>query len=287
MKTKNLWHPTLLSLCHLISTEMHGQVLAPPPLHSYEKIHNSNRIPPKYAHLREADVMWSKRVWRRIDLHQKMNLPYYYPIKPIEDRLSLFEVITNGIFKEGTITAYSPGPLGNNDEFTLPMTNEDAFNRVVTYDSIEVYIIDRDVYEWMPDTQKFTSADVRMYEVMEEWFFDKQRSVMDVRIIGICPLVEKRDNETGEVRGLMPIFWVYFPQLRYELAKYEAFNRQNGVRLTYDDMFQKRFFDSYIIKEDNVYDRFISEYRAGLDALLEADQIKNEIFTYEHDLWHY
>ena len=37
----------------------------------------------QYAHLREADVMWSKRVWRTIDLREKMNHPLYYPEEPI------------------------------------------------------------------------------------------------------------------------------------------------------------------------------------------------------------
>jgi hypothetical protein len=49
----------------------------------------------------------------------------------------------------------------------------------------------------------------------------------------------------------------------------------------------KRMFSSTIIKEGNVYDRRIDQYMVGLDALLEAQNIKNEIFNFEHDLWEY
>lgn len=288
MKAKLIAHPAMVILCLLLTqqTMVKAQVLTPPPQGVFPPNPSDNSIVP-YPHIREADVMWSKKVWRRIDLRQKMNYPYYYPIDPIADRKSLFEVICIGLFTNGTLTAYDPGALGNNDDFTLPLSMDEAKNKIITYDSVEVYMIEEDETIRIPDTTTITSADVVMYEIKEEWFFDKQRSVMDVRIIGICPMIEKKDEETGEIRGLMPLFWIYFPALRYEITNYQAFNKQNGVRLTYDDMFQKRMFTSYIIKEDNVYDRFINEYTVGLDALLEAERIKNEIFFYEHDLWHY
>jgi hypothetical protein len=46
-------------------------------------------------------------------------------------------------------------------------------------------------------------------------------------------------------------------------------------------------FGSTIVKESSVMDRKINEYMVGLDALLEAERIKTEIFNIEHDLWEY
>ena len=57
--------------------------------------------------------------------------------------------------------------------------------------------------------------------------------------------------------------------------------------MTFDDIFHKRFFNSYIVKESNKYDRKINAYKTGVDALLEAEAIQNEIFNLEHDLWEY
>ena len=109
---------------------------------------------------------------------------------------------------------------------------------------------------------------------------------MDVRIIGICPVVD--DYLNGVFRGYKPLFWVYFPEARPIFAKAEVFNRHNSAkRLTYDDVFWKRMFNSYIYKEENVYDRVITDYATGLDALLESERIKTEIFNFEHDLWEY
>ena len=42
--------------------------------------HIMNRKPIPYAPVREADVMWKRRIWRVIDLREKINLPLYFPL---------------------------------------------------------------------------------------------------------------------------------------------------------------------------------------------------------------
>ena len=144
-------------------------------------------------------------------------------------------------------------------------------------------------YDWYDTVivKEFNPIDVRQIRLKEDWFFDKQRSVQDVRIIGICPVVDDVD-EKGEYKGTKPLFWIYFPEARPLLAKTEVFNRFNDAeRRTFDDLFWKRFFGSYVIKESNVYDRKISDYATGLNALMESDRVKNDLFNFEHDLWEF
>ena len=113
---------------------------------------------------------------------------------------------------------------------------------------------------------------------------------MGVRIVGLCPLQEGQDEVTGRLDGSYnPLFWVRFEEARNILVNAEAFNlmKNDAERRTYDDIFWKRMFSSVIVKEANVMDRKISEYMIGLDALLEAERVKAEIFNIEHDLWEY
>ncbi|HLG02044.1 MAG TPA: gliding motility protein GldN, partial [Bacteroidia bacterium] len=132
-----------------------------------------------------------------------------------------------------------------------------------------------------------TAKDIKAYWIKEDWFFDRQRSVMDVRIIGLCPLQEKLAPNSNDIEGFKPLFWVYFPACRNLFARQEIFNTRNDAqRMTLDDVFFKRMFQSYVRKESNVYDRPINSYYTGLDALLEADRVKDDIFKMEHDLWH-
>ena len=114
--------------------------------------------------------------------------------------------------------------------------------------------------------------------------------MLDVRILGIAPMQEDKDEVNNKPLGTFsPIFWVYFPDARKVLINAEVFNlvKNDAERRTYDDIFWKRMFSSTIVKEANVMNRRIDEYMVGLDALLEAERIKTEIFNIEHDLWEY
>ncbi|MFM2201983.1 MAG: hypothetical protein RL040_1183, partial [Bacteroidota bacterium] len=114
-----------------------------------------------------------------------------------------------------------------------------------------------------------------------------QRSERYVRIIGIAPVIRKK-SEGGVERGLADLFWLYYPECRYLFNNYDVFNTHNGAQqMTFDQLFQMRMFQGYIVKEDNVYNREIDDSWKGVDALLESEKIKNELFTLEHDLWHY
>jgi gliding motility associated protien GldN len=175
------------------------------------------------------------------------------------------------------------------DEFKVPMSKTSIQTLFVQIDSNQVENAnDPGTYIWVNDTNNLTSDKIKAYWMKEDWFFDKQRSVMDVRILGLCPMKEKADPSSGEIIGYVPLFWVYFPECRPIFARSEVYNTKNDVeRRTLDDVFWKRMFSSYVHKESNVYDRFMNSYSTGIDALLESDRVKNDIFVYEHDLWHF
>ncbi len=254
----------------------------------YQPEHTLERRIIPYSPLREADVMWLKRVWRRIDLREKINHPFYFPEKPEQGRKSLFDVIKESILNDGTLTAYDPGPLGDDDMFTKRMTPDEVRSLLSKVDTVYSENLLTGEMEQQLVPMDVKSTDVKWYEIKEEWFFDRQRSVMEVRIIGISPMLAKKDELTGEFRGLKKLFWIYYPEARYVFVKAEVFNRGNDVeRRTYEDIFWKRQFGSYIVKKSNVYNRTIDQYKKGLDALLEAEELKKEIFEMEHDLWSY
>ena len=242
-----------------------------------------NRKPVPYTYLRDADVMWSRRIWRVIDLREKINLPLYFPLMPTNCLYSLFDIIKKNVIS-GQLSAYGNPVM--DDQFTIQLGKTEIEKTFFRADTIEVDDLSGGIEKRVVITEVMPQ-DIKQYWIKEDWFFDKQRSVLDVRIIGIAPLKESKD-ENGDVRGYTPMFWIYFPELRQFLAKNPVYNRgNNGPRLSFDDLFWKRQFSSYIRKADNVYDRAIAEYKQGLDALLESEAIKEDIFNFEHDLWHF
>ncbi|MGZ4078400.1 MAG: type IX secretion system ring subunit PorN/GldN, partial [Bacteroidia bacterium] len=176
------------------------------------------------------------------------------------------------------------------DEFRYDMTKSEIEGLLVKWDSTATTEDPNNPGTFIsaPTKNEITTDKVWQYWVKEDWFFDKQRSVLDVRIIGLCPLIEKK-TETGESTGSSsPLFWIYFPEARPVFANQEVYMRHNDAeRRTFEDIFWKRMFSSYIRKESNVYDRGIYDYKSGLDLLLESERVKNDIFMYEHDLWHF
>ncbi len=266
-----------------LSLASFGQDVLLPPDYSYDKDYYPDRVAVPYPPIRKADVFWQTRIWRVIDLREKINHPLYYPTAPTNGRISLMSVLLKGVY-EGTITAYN----ADNDEFKSPLTIEEVKAKLVKIDTVPRF--DPYTGEQLPDTVMKTEIDpsmVTMFRIKEDVIFDRQRSVLEYRILGMCPVRDQYDAN-GEWEGYRADFWIYFPQARNLLVKYEVFNRFNdGQRLTYDDWFFKRLFSSYVIKESNVYDRYIVNYESGLGALLESERIENHTFEFEHDLWEY
>ncbi len=279
----------LVTLCCALLFAFGGQAQTQSVLDgAYVKETNLTKRVVPYPSLREADVMYVRRIWQDIDLRQKINQMFYFPVDPIEDRKNLFDVIRYALETEGSLTAYSTGPAGDDDEFRYTMTPSEVdsmLNPIVIIPQFDP--VTGEVIGSMEAATTINSQDIVRYRVKEDWVWDRQRSQRHIRIIGLAPIIEKKDDE-GNSQGLAPLFWLYYPECRYVFANAECYNYENDAqRRTFEEIFQKRYFSSYIIKETNVFDRSISDYAQGIDALLESERIKDELFTIEHDLWHY
>ncbi len=237
----------------------------------------------EYAHLREADAFWSKRVYRIIDLREKINQPLYYPIKEMNDGRKSFITILLDEIKAGRVTAFEPM------EGKVNTTYSDIEQRMgAGSQTIQVPINDQGQTKDTVVTIAPKPEDVKQIMLYEEWYFNKKLSRLDVRIIALQPLWMGQDSETGDMRR-MPIFWVNFDDLRDALSKQEVYLPNNDAqRLSFDDLFMQRRFGSVIWGESNVYDdRLILEYTIGKSALFEAERIQTELFNFEHDLWEF
>ena len=230
-----------------------------------------------YDHIREADVFWRKRVWRIIDTREKMNLPFVYPKAPF------IEVLMNAV-KENQLQVYS----ALDDEFKQPLNFGELEQTLSSSDTVftispitfnDTMIITRN---------EFNPMTVKKFRIKEDWIFDEETSTLVVRILGIAPVQDVFDQTTGEWRGEKYMFWVYYPEARQLLANTPAFNPFNdALQMSWEDILEMRMFSSYIVKEANVYDREIQNYATGIDAVLESERIKKEIFTKEHEHWEF
>jgi len=256
----------------------------------YKKQHIVDKKPVPYENIREADIMWSKIAWRMIDYREKMNQPLYFPTVPIGNRMSLISVLLEAI-KNHELTPYRAA-IDNINEFKEPISYDQVLQEFDAQDRVQQY---EDLATGqMIDT--LVAGEVRTDEVLqllvkEMWFFDKKRSVMEVRIIGLCPIRVYYDFEDINKENLRKkkLFWVKFPEAREVMASHEVYNAYNDAeRRSFDEIFSKRFFDGYIVQESNVYNnRMIQEYTLGVETLQESERVEEFIFKFEHDLWEF
>lgn len=256
----------------------------PPPIVNpcgvYDKQNIGNRRQIPYTYLRESDVAWQKRIWRDIDLREKQNQPLYYPLDFHVCRSSLFQTLCREIQNEH-IMAFK------DEDFLVPYEMAEFRKKIVKSDSVEQTIYDslgneRIVMVLVVDSTSIYERVVK-FRLKEDWFFDRQKSTMEVRIVGLAAIEYNAERDYYK-----EVCWVYFPSCRPYFARNDVYNFKNDAeRRSLDDVFWKRQFSSVIVKESNVFDRDIDQYQKGIDALVEADKIKMGIFTWEHDLWNY
>lgn len=248
----------------------------------YMKSDIENRKVIPYSPIRSVDVMYSKRVWREIDLREKLNASFSSP------KSRLIDVIMNAVMA-GELTAYDPTPTKddpNGDSFKTPISADEVMAKLA--DSVFIPEFDDDGMQIGGTMQsgEFNPDSILRFRIKEDWIFDKQRSVFEPRIIGIAPLIAI--NAGGISLDPQPAFWIYFPEARHVFVNREVMNRDNDATgLSYDDVFIKRIFASYIVKESNPEDLRIRDYKEGVDRLYEAERIKKALMDYEHDLWSY
>lgn len=247
------------------------------------------RIPLAYEDIREDDAVFTVRVWREIDAREKMNLPFRYSAVGDNGSQRFISILLKAI-KDGEVTAFS----GDDDRFTTPITADDAMNAFGGgFDTVKVYDDDGNVKGYQVRPKATEPDSIYKFRLKEDWIFDKESGRLFVRIIGIAPVVPYKLS-TGDIiaNSDRPVWWVYYPDVRKTLSKYDVYNPKNLTSaMTWEELFESRMFSSYVVKSsfDNPYDLPLSSIYPNntLFRLLEGDKIKDRIFNYEQSLWSY
>jgi gliding motility associated protien GldN len=245
-----------------------------------------------YPETDEADIVWQRRIWRAVELNEKMNHPLYFPTIETPTNKSFVQTLLAGL-ESGEIRAY-------NEDYTDTISLKDIREK---FGAIDRTYIEEKLDGSGGDTTihvkgSFDWSEVKELLVTEEWFFYKLYSQMFVRIVGICPVrvfqrsistADGNEEQVGEY-SKRQLFWIYYPDARKYLAKSLCYITGNeAAPWSYDDLFQKRRFSSRIISAGiSMNNRHVDDYsRSGLESMLESYRLENEIITKEHDFWEF
>jgi gliding motility associated protien GldN len=255
--------------------------------------------PVPYPEIRREDAIVTMRVWREIDFRDKGNRILTSP------KVNLLGVIYNAI---------------SNGELELFGIDDESFERdpvsAERPQGSDKSMADTLFLGVNPNTNELNGANNEFFaqafkgiRIKEDWVFDVRRGVFEPRIVGIAPVrLDTRqplDSDGSPILGAdgqplqatvteQPVGWIYFEDLRPLLANTKIANDGNdNSGLTFDDIFLRRLFFSYITKESNAADLRIQDIEINgrkltdIEKLQESERIKQKMADFEQGLWEY
>ncbi|BDD07944.1 hypothetical protein FUAX_03760 [Fulvitalea axinellae] len=223
--------------------------------------YNPNSVYPISKH----DQLYNKRIWRRMDLREKINQPFFSKNKEITKFLM-------DRVKDGSLVPYY------SDSLDAEMSQVD-FQKRITQKGTE--------NEFYPD--EFT-----VLEIVEDLIFDKKRSrqYFDVQVIGMWQLASVVDDP--ELRPYdTPIAYFRYKDLeklfRDNPEDAMWYNRNNAAgHLNFADAILLRLFHARITKVDNPDNLEIEDIAPNpQQALFASQEAEYKLMEMEHDLWEY
>lgn len=269
--------------------------------------YNENSVNP----IRESDIHIKKRIWRRIDLNEKQNKPFF----AFNSEIS--KIMIEAV-KAGVLTPYVP-----NDSLKTRMSRED-FNEKLRLPDVGGGLTEEEkamgfgqeeqaadawdtgggwgeepaaegdqtaASEPAAGMDEFLPREINVLELMEDMIFDKKRSRLYWDIQAVTMIIPASKFETGLQRPVASFKYKDLVEL-FKSMPGEAiwFNPQNSAaHLNLSDAFALRLFNGRIIKVANPDDAMLVDIynKSPKEGLMASQWIEMELLELEHELWEF
>jgi len=251
----------------------------------YKSIVMTNAKPFPIHDVNPNNIRFYHRYWRDILLKDPRNHKFSTPGS------TLIEALLKGV-KDKKVVPYDPtGGTAENtggDAFVQPMSYDQLMGKM--RDTATIDILDKDGNKIGSRRQlnDFSPDKVAGYRIKEDYYFDKQRSKFESRMIGIAPLITLRLTN-GDTIGTQPVCWFKFNECRKIFATMDVSDpEKNLYDVSMDDMFVQRQFNSKIIEESNPLGQRIEDYiKDPADRDKESARIEKKLADYKKNIFLY
>lgn len=232
----------------------------------------------------DADLAWMREIYRQIDLTKPDNAALYFPEDVIDGQENLFRLMLRLVI-DGEIPAYEY--LDGREIFTdkYKINVRDMLDRFGIY-----YTEGKGSTEKNPkfviEEADVPTTQVLNYYVIEKWEFDRRSNEMKMRVVAICPVLNRSSDFGGDAR--YPMFWVKFDALRPYLAQQYVFisDDNNLPQYSLDDYFNMEMYKGDIYKTKNLRNLSLVQMFPDPDDLKRAqDSIDNRLRNFDKNLW--
>jgi len=233
----------------------------------------------------EADLQWTKTVYRELDLSKGKNPALYYPEEPNEDGQSLFFIIMR-LLANNQISAYEylDGREMFTDEYKIKVS--DMFDRFHVLYSEAKGSTEKNPKYAVEDAD-IPGNEILSYFIIEKWEFDSRTNSMRSRVDALCPILS-RDDGYGSEPMRFPMFWVKLNEIRPYIAQQFVFtdDDNNLMRYNLDDFFKLKMYTGDIYKVKNLKNKTLMQLYPDSVALKHAqDSIENRLHRFDKNLW--
>ena len=233
----------------------------------------------------EADLQWSKTVYRSLDLTKGKNPALYYPEEPNEDGQSMFFIIMR-LLANNQIPAYEylDGREMFTEEYRIKVAEMlDRFH--VLYSEAKGSTEKNPRYAI--EDADIPGNEILSYYIIEKWSFDTRSNTMRSRVDALCPVLHRQDEFGGDpIR--FPMFWVKLNDIRPYIAQQYVFtdDDNNLTRYNLDDFFKLNMYTGDIYKVKNLRNQSLMQLYPDPAALKHAqDSIEERLHRFDKNLW--
>lgn len=255
--------------------------------------YNPNSISP----IHESNIMLKKRIWRRMDLKEKQNKPFFSLQREIT------KLIIEGV-DQGLLTPYE------NDSLKVEMTKEMLRENLRRPEVAEAGLLSEeekalgftevDNAEWGDSAQAslepeeqivsyFQPREVSVLEIMEDWIFDRQRSKLVYDIQSIKLIIPEERFETGLLKEVGTFKYkdlaAYFDSMPKEAVWVNPDNSAENRKLT--EAFFLRLFSARIVKIENPDDNLLEQIynKSTKEGIMASQWMEEALIEEESNLW--
>lgn len=232
----------------------------------------------------EADLQWTKTVYRVLDLTKGKNPALYYPDEPNEDGQNLFFIIMR-LLANNKISAYEY--LDGREMFTdgYKIKVLDLLDRFhILFSEAKGSTEKNPIYEI--DDSDIPGNEILSYYIIEKYSFDTRSNKMRSRVDALCPVLHRMDEYGGILK--FPMFWVKLNDIRPYIAQQFVFtdDDNNLMRYNLDDFFKLKMYTGDIYKVKNMQNKSLMQLYPDSASLAHArDSIENRLHRFDKDLW--
>ncbi len=234
------------------------------------------------------NASWTREIYRFLDLKKGINGALYNPAKPTGDKVNLFTTVFN-LLANGTITAYRYD-IAENGVFEqgVAIEFEEVLENLKAYfGSSSDFSYVKEGNRYIVDPYYIPSADAQGYYIKEIHYFDQTNSLLDTKVVAICPVLAASDSNDIGVSGY-PQFWVLYEDIRPYISNTPVMtsDKNNVKNRTIDDFFRLNLYEGDIYRTTNMENKMLSNiHKTPAELKTAQENIENEIKQFEENLW--